>query len=469
MQGSWFIYLLKEKEVGKRMNSFAEVFEAVKQYCMDELNLSEVAKKIWLDHIKPVSLNGNDAIFYCNSEFQKSLIETKYKDLITTAFEQVIGFPVNIRLIVAESEEEMTEQYEPTIQPDIQDDESTDKKAEALDTFETFIVGRSNEFAYAACTSVAKGNSPYNPLFIYGPSGLGKTHLLNAIMHAMHESDPSLKIIYVNGETFANELIEAIHQKKDTSKFHEKYRGADVLLVDDVQFISGWESRQHESLLSFDNLHSDWKQIVLTSDRPPKDIKILDDRIRTRFESGLIADVSAPDVETRIAIIRRKAEMLDLYIPDDVVEFIANRLKCNIRQLEGAVKKLNALKQLAGSPPSISIVQSVIRDILTDDQPIPVTVEKIMAEVSALYGISVEDMRSSKRSSQISNARKVAIYLVREITQLPLTSIGEEFGNRDHSTIVYSVKTVSQMIAKDPDLRDAVQSIMKTIRDGAGK
>lgn len=452
------------------MNSFEDVFQAVLDYCSESGKIGETAKGLWLTPLKPARLDGSDAVFYCPSEFQKSIIMGQYAGLLKEGLEKTLGFPVNLRLIVMD--ESMPEEADidpenfPRIQEDI--DRAFDQAVYAY-TFDTFIVGKSNEFAYAACLSVARSNGTdtYNPLFIYGPSGLGKTHLLIAISHEMKKNNPDLNIIYVTGETFANELIEAIHQKKDTSSFHEKYRSADVLLVDDVQFISGRESTQEEFFHTFNMLHSDGRQIVLTSDRPPKDLRILEDRIRSRFESGLIADISTPDFETRVAIIRRKAELLELNIPDDVAEFIANRLKTNIRQLEGAVKKLKALKQLANSSPSISMAQSVIRDILTDEQPTPVTVEHIIQEVSNLYGVSPEDIRSSKRSAQISNARKVAIYLVREITNMPLNSIGEEFGGRDHSTVVYACKNVSAGIAKDSNLRDAVESIIKTVRDGS--
>lgn len=452
------------------MNSFAEVFEAVKQYCTNEGGLGDVPRKLWLDALEPVGLDGNDAVFTCQSEFQKDVIlGNKYKNLLLEAFEATLGFPVNLRVLTVE-EKQNVEPIPPERIEEMQTElEKSFEGGEYAYTFDTFIVGGSNEFAYAACTSVAKGDSTYNPLFIYGPSGLGKTHLIHAISHEMKKNNPDLNIIYVTGETFTNELIEAIAQKKDTTKFHEKYRSADVLLVDDVQFIGGKESTQEEFFHTFNILHSAGKQIVLTSDRPPKDIKILEDRIRNRFESGLIADISTPEFETRIAIIRRKAECLELNIPDEVAEFIANRLKSNIRQLEGAVKKLKALKSLAGSSPSISMAQSVIRDILTDDQPIPITVEKIIAEVANVYGVTPEDIRSNKRASQISTARKIAIYLVREITEMPLASIGMEFGGRDHSTIVYAVNNVTASLRRDRNLRDTVETIAKTVREGAGK
>ena len=454
------------------MNSFEEVYDAVKAYCQQDGKIGEIARGLWLDKLEPVRLEGSDAVFYCKSEFQKSVVTDNYASKLQEGFQKILGFPVNLRLIVREAGKEQPEEYNEQMSELENVLENNSSNGDYAYTFETFIVGSSNEFAYAACTSVARSDNndnTYNPLFIYGPSGLGKTHLLTAISHEMKKRNPALNIIYVTGETFANELIEAISQKKDTSKFHEKYRNADVLLVDDVQFISGKESTQEEFFHTFNKLHDEKKQIVLTSDRPPKDIKILEDRIRTRFESGLITDISLPDFETRVAIIRRKAELLELNIPDDVAEFIANRLKSNIRQLEGAVKRLKALKQLQNSSPSISMAQSVIRDILTDEQPTPVTVEHIIQEVSNLYGVTPEDIRSKKRSQQISSARKVAIYLVHEITQMTLASIGEEFGNRDHSTIVYAVKYVDKNIKKDSNLREAIESITKTIRDGAGK
>ncbi len=451
------------------MNSFEEVYRAVEDYCFKNGKVGTTAKNLWLDSLKPARLEGNDAVFYCSSVFQKDIVMDNYAHMLTDAFEQILGFPVQLRLIVMEEEDEKQPSSPENFDELQQSLERDFDNADYAYTFDTFIVGKSNEFAYAACLSVAQSNGtqPYNPLFIYGPSGLGKTHLLIAISHEMKKKNPDLNIIYVTGETFANELIEAIHQKKDTSRFHEKYRSADVLLVDDVQFISGKEQTQEEFFHTFNKLHSEKKQIVLTSDRSPNDIRTLTDRIRSRFISGLVADVSAPDFETRVAIIRRKAELLELNIPDDVAEFIANKLKSNIRQLEGAVKKIKALKQLANSSPSISMAQSVIREILTDEQPTPVTVEHIIQEVSNLYGVSPEDIRSSKRAQQISNARKIAIYLVREITNMPLNSIGEEFGGRDHSTVVYACKNVQENLAKDSNLRDAVESIIKTIRDGS--
>lgn len=336
-------------------------------------------------------------------------------------------------------------------------------------TFDTFIEGPSNSFALACSKSVAKNCgehevSGYNPLFIYGPSGMGKTHLITAIANEVRITRPEFNIVYITSETFGNDLVAAI-QKNQISDFHEKYRNADVLLIDDIQFFAGKERMQEEFFHTFYKLHQEGKQIVITSDKPPKELITLEARLRTRFEGGLIADISAPDFETRLAIINRKSELLDLKMPSEVSEFMANRLKSNIRQLEGAVIRLKALNHFAGSPITISMAQSVIRDVLTDEQPIPITVEKIISEVSTVYGVSPEDLRSNKRSQQISIARKVAIYVVREITQMPLASIGTEFGGRDHSTIVYSVNSVTEAIQKDSNLNNLVTDIIKNIRD----
>lgn len=452
------------------MNSFDEVFEQVKIVIEENGVISDVAIATWINTMVPVGLDGQKAVFQVETEFQRGIIQTHYKPKIEQVLEEVMGFPleliVNVQPPVKEEEEAAAH---------VPDSRELDEKHAELQksfefaeydyTFDTFIVGRSNEFAYAACKAVATdAGSNYNPLFIYGPSGLGKTHLVTAIKHEISIRTPDKNVIYVTGETFGNELIKAIDQR-DTSVFHDKYRNADVLIVDDIQFFSGKERMQEEFFHTFNKLHSEGKQIVITSDKPPRDLKTLEERIRNRFEWGLIADISTPDFETRFAIIRRKAELLDLKIPDEVIEFIAARLKTNIRQLEGAVKKLKALKMLANSSPTISMAQSVIRDILTDDQPIPITVEKIIAEVANVYGVTPEDIRSSKRTSQISTARKVAAYVVREVTGMPLAAIGSEFGGRDHSTIVYAINTVNEALKKDDTLKTLVDDIIKDIRD----
>lgn len=452
------------------MNSFEEVFENVKNYCLENNKIPEIGVTTWINAMKPIGLKGSDAVFSVQTEFQKNIVFSNFEAALNEAFLNVLGFKVN--LVINVEADEPVEVHVPT-------DAELEKKHKELEqsykfanydyTFDTFIEGRSNEFALACSKSVAKNCgtkavSEYNPLFIYGPSGMGKTHLITAIANEVRKNHPNFNVVYVTSETFGNDLISALNTNL-MSDFHEKYRDSDILLIDDIQFFAHKERMQEEFFHTFYKLYQEGKQIVITSDRPPKELVTLEERLRTRFEGGLIADISAPDYETRLAIINRKSELLDLKMPGEVAEFMANRLKSNIRQLEGAVLKLKALNHLAGSPITISMAQSVIRDVLTDDQPIPITVEKIISEVSTVYGVSPDDLRSNKRSSQISIARKVAIYVVREITQMPLASIGTEFGGRDHSTIVYSVNSVAEGIKKDSNLNNLVTDIIKNIRD----
>lgn len=432
------------------MDSFQDLFDLACQYCRQ--HLSEVAYNLWIRDIEPKNFDGSVASLYVTSQFKKNILEEKYLPLLREAFSAVVGFDIDVRLLSPEDcggESKAPPQEE---------------TGEYAYTFDTFIVGPSNKFAHAASWAVATNPAnSYNPLFIYGGSGLGKTHLINAVCEEIRENHPAFTILYVKGEEFTNELITAI-RNGTTQQFHEKYRQADVLAVDDVQFIAGKESTQEEFFHTFNELYQGSKQIILTSDRPPKEIKTLEDRLRTRFEWGLLADIQPPDYETRIAIIHRKAELIHINIPDDVAEYIANRLKNNIRQLEGVVNRLKAFQQLIGSPPSILTAQSAIKDILNDHQPIPMTVERIVTEVARTYAVSGEDIRSGKRSSTISTARQVAMYIVREVTQMPMSAIGEEFGNRDHSTVVYATKQVEKRMEKDSHYRETVEDIIKNIR-----
>ena len=453
------------------MNSFEEVFENVKKYCLDNNKILEIGIKTWIDPLKPVSFNGTDAVFSVQTSFQKNIVMTTYESILKEAFLNVLG--LNVNFIINVEEEESAGSGAALTDAELeQKNEELEKSYKFANydyTFDTFIEGPSNSFALACSKSVAKNCGEkevtgYNPLFIYGPSGMGKTHLITAIAAEVRKNHPDFNIVYVTSETFGNDLIQAL-KTNVIDDFHEKYRNADILLIDDVQFFAGKESMQEEFFHTFYKLHQERKQIVITSDKPPKELVTLESRLRTRFEGGLIADISAPDYETRLAIINRKSELLDLKMPSEVSEFMANRLKSNIRQLEGAVVRLKALNHFAGSPITIYMAQSVIRDVLTDEQPIPITVEKIISEVSTVYGVSPDDLRSNKRSQQISIARKVAIYVVREITQMPLASIGTEFGGRDHSTIVYSVNSVTEAIQKDSNLSNLVNDIIKNIKD----
>ena len=420
-----------------------------------ESRLTPQVVSTWFDDTEILELTDEKLVLYSPSSFRKDIILRRCVGYIKEAMQEI--FQLNVAVVVLDDTE--IEAYR-----------GKSQKPEFIEfnpqfTFDRFVVGSSNRFAHAAALAVA--NNPaetYNPLFIYGPSGLGKTHLLYAIANVIHDRHPDYNIVYIKGDQFTNELIAALQEGRN-NEFRYKYRNADLFLVDDIQFIAGKESTQEEFFHTFNNLYENHHQIVLTADRPPNEMLRLEDRLKTRFEWGLIADIQPPDFETRIAIIKRKAELLDLEIPSIVEEYIANHVKNNIRQLEGVVKKLNAYNKLAQTPPSILLAQSAIREILTDNQPIPVTVERIISEVGRTFGVSSEDIRSSKRSSQISNARQIAMYVIREITQMSMAAIGNEFGGRDHSTVVYATGQVVKNMKQDTKYKETVEDIIKNIRD----
>lgn len=438
------------------MESFHEAWDVICDYC--KTRITDVAYKTWISRIEPIDLNFDtgEATLLTPNEFHRQTLTRCYLTLLEEAFEAVFGSSIKIKLAIPDEAGSTEKKQEDTTLVD------TDYEY----TFETFIVGSSNKFAHAASLAVAANPAgAYNPLFIYGHSGLGKTHLLYAIGNDIKKNHNDINILYVKGDDFANELIESIQIAK-TKEFRQKYRNADVLLVDDVQFIGGKESTQEEFFHTFNTLYESKKQIVLTSDRPPKEIKTLEERLRTRFEWGLIADIQPPDIETRIAIIKRKAQLLEINIPDEVCEYIATKLKTNIRQLEGVVKKIKAKNLLNGEKPTIAGAQESISDILNNEAPPELTVEKIIDEVARTYGVKSEDIRSIKnRRANLSNARHIAIYIVRELTHLSMIQIGNEFGGRHYSTIVYTIQQVEKNMAKDSKIKETVEDIIKNIRD----
>ena len=429
------------------MNSYAEVFEAVKEHC--RVAVVEASYKLFIEPLELKCIEDNTAIILTNSEWAKGSVEERFTGAIRKGFEKILGF---------------------TIIPKFEVKKEDSATAEPINgghyalTFETFIVGSSNKFAHAAALAVAQNPArAYNPLFIYGESGLGKTHLLKAISYEVARNKPNAKIIYVDGETFTNEIVNAI-KENNTKEFHDKYRQVDVLLVDDIQFIAGRERTQEEFFHTFNALHSAGKQIVLVSDRPAKEIKNLEDRLKTRFEWGLTADIQPPDFETRCAIIKRKSDLLRLDIQNDAVEFIASKVKSNIRQLEGVVKKLDALKRLENKLPNLVNAQLAVKDILDDELPLPVTIEKIMDEVSRSYGVTAADVKGKKRTQNIAEARKMAMYIVRQVCELSMEDIGKEFGGRDHSTVVYSIANVEEIMEKDSFYKNNIEDIIKNIK-----
>ena len=418
-------------------------------------NVSEVIYDIWIKPLEIISFDGTK-VELAASSLMKTTIEKQFFGEIKSAFREVLGFDAEIVLVnPADTKvEKVSEQKPVAAQMSIEQN-----------TFENFVVGSSNRFAHAAAQAVAAapGNA-YNPLFIYGNSGLGKTHLLRAIGNEIKKTNPQADIIITGGEDFVNLIVGGITANK-MNGIHDKYRNCDVLLVDDIQFIAGKTSTQEEFFHTFNTLTQAGKQIVLASDRSPKDIDVLDDRLRNRFEWGLIADIQPPDVETRMAIIQRKANTLGLDLPADVVQFIAEKIKANIRQLEGAVKKINALVNIEGAAINIAMAQNAIKDIMNDSRPVAVVVNKIISETSRTFGVPQGDIISKKKDAKTAKARQVAIYIVRTTTDLTQKEISEYFGNRDRTTILYSADLIAQEIEKDSSLKKTVDNIIKNTRE----
>lgn len=465
-----------------------EITQLWKNVC-DKLRLqvNDVLFNVWIEPLVPHDLvNGKEMIIIAPSQFHKDvIIDQHIGEKIERCIFNTIGFEVTLRILVKGEDipediqpqrgeiswHDEVEHYGNSKTPAAQNakpGQVTSSSDESFYeyTFDTFIVGSSNKFAHAASVAVADNpGGAYNPLFIYGQSGMGKTHLLFAIKNAIQNKFPEKTIKYIKGDQFTNELIEAIGQGKQ-NEFHQKYRYVDVLMVDDVQFIGGKEQTQEEFFHTFNTLHQEHKQIVLTSDRPPREIQTLESRLRSRFEMGLLADIQPPEFETRIAIIKRKAKQCNMEMSDDIAEFIAERLKSNIRQLEGVVKRINATYQLEKELPSLTMAQNAIRDVMNDVQPTPITIERIIEEVARTFEVTAADIKSPKRAAQISQARQVAMYVVREVTNLSYEEIGKEFG-RDHSTAIYAVQQVERNMKNRSDFRNMITDLIKNIKVSA--
>ena len=448
------------------ISSLSDIYNLVVENYVREYNISASAKELWLDALEPISMEGNVVTLATDTDFKRNTINSIYLEKLEEQFTIVLGNPIKVEIIIKDDI--------PTTETKFNDIRNSRELTNKIDnivhdnkvtyTFDNFIVGPSNNLAYAAAKAVSqKQHEKYNPLFIYGDSGLGKTHLLSAIQNEMTKNYPGINIIYISAETFTNEFLHSITANK-TELFDEKYRNADALLIDDIQFIAGKEQTEEKFFHIFNELYKLIKAIVLTSDRPAKEIKSISDRLKTRFSSGLAADVRAPEYETRLAIIQRKADLLNFKIPDDVVDFIATKLKSNIRQIEGVVTKMNALYMVSQIKPTIVVAQNVIKDIVSDHQPIPITVDKIISEAAKIYNVDPDEIRSPKRNSPVSSARKVAIYVIQEITGLPYETIGQEFSGRDHSTVVYAIKNVKEMMAKDSNFRSVIEDLIKNIK-----
>lgn len=438
------------------MESLNDMWNAVCDYAVKNLNVNEGALNLWFEPISLKAFDGQSVLLSVNNSFLFPIIEKKYKELINEAFNGVIGFDVDVELVLEEKSDKEFKEVDEKKEP-------SDRTIG--DSFDNFVVGKSNNYAYAAAKNVAENpGKSYNPLFIYGKSGLGKTHLLKAIENEMKRRNPEANIIYTTSENFTNDLIYHIRMK-NTYEFHNKYRSADALLVDDIQFIAKKESVEEEFFHTFNALTEYGRQIVLTSDRPPNEIQILQERLKQRFEWGLMADIQPPDFETRMAIIINKAEQYGITLSNEIVEFLATELKNNVRQLESAIKKIKATCSLTNSEPTLEIAKEAIKELTNYSQPITVINSKIIDYVSNTFGISAENILSDKRDKNIKDARQAAMYIMREITGSKLESIGEYFGGKTHSTVKHSIVNVVNRMEKDFNYKKTIEDIIKNVQN----
>ena len=448
------------------MEEIREIWEMVKDSFRDKLSESTI--NLWFGELEIISFEGEMITMGISTPLKFKIIQEKHLADIQSAFCQILGFDVEVNLIFTGSSTAADEVK--TVDPPKMRAESEKLDFEKTNlanynfeyTFENFIVGSTNKFAHAACISVA--NSPatnYNPLFIYGNSGLGKTHLMYAIINRLKQNNPKTKIIYTKGEDFTNQMISCL-ANKTMEDFRDKYRKCDVLLIDDIQFIAGKISTQEEFFHTFNALFDEKKQIILTSDRPPRDIKTLEDRLKSRFEWGLIADIEPPDLELRIAIIKKKAEQVNVSIPDEVLTFLGENLRSNIRQIEGAIKKLGALSFLSGKTITMELARECISELLDGAEPVSVTVDKIFTAVYNKYKISKEDIVSPKRNKEISNARQISIYLIRDLTEMSYPNMAKIY-NRDHTSLLYAYNNTFQKINLDPMFSVEISDLKKDI------
>ena len=422
--------------------------------------LTEVSFNTWLKTIEPISYKNNQIVLGVPNVFTKGILEARYMVLISNALIEVTGEETNIKFSIPGDTIENN-----TNKNNNETNTGSFSSANLIPkyTFETFVIGNSNRFAHAACVAVAESPSKaYNPLFIYGGVGLGKTHLMNAIGHYILQNSPNTKVAYVSSETFTNELINSIRDDRNV-EFRNKYRKVDVLLVDDIQFIAGKESTQEEFFHTFNALHESNKQIIISSDSPPKDIPTLEDRLRNRFEWGLITDIQPPDFETRTAILRKKAQMEDIDIPDEVMLLIAKKIQSNIRELEGALIRIVAYSSLTNSEITVDLASEALKEIFSSKAR-QLNVDLIKEIVSNKYNIKMEDFESRKRTRAIAFPRQIAMYLTRELTDLSLPKIGEEFGGRDHTTVLHAHDKITNDIKDDRALNESIKSMIEELK-----
>lgn len=443
--------------------------EEIRQIWQDALKImageiSAVSFETWIEPAIPLRIEGDALVLQVENGFYKEMLEKRHLQLLRSAIKQAAKKEYDILIL---TEEEQKNGGVPKA-VDLSEKRQENDLARNLNPkyiFDSFVVGNGNRMAHAASLAVAESPAQaYNPLFLYGNSGLGKTHLMHSIAHFILEKNPTAKVLYVTSETFTNELILSIQNNKN-EEFRNKYRNIDVLLIDDIQFISKKEGTQEEFFHTFNALHGSNKQIIISSDRPPKEIKTLEDRLRSRFEWGLIADIQPPDYETRIAILRKKAEVDKLTVPDEVLEYIAKNIASNIRELEGALTRIVAFATLTNEEISISLAENSLKDIFNNHAAVPITPELIQEKVANYYNIRVEDIQGSKKPKNIAFPRQISMYLCRKLLDISLPKIGENFGGRDHTTVIHAISKIEKQLETDAELQKTVVLLEKEIKE----
>lgn len=429
-----------------------------------ENELSKPSFETWLSTTRLLDIEGDTLIIGVPNEFAKDWLESRYAPLIRSTVQSILGQSMNLRFTIFSIQETIHEEQD---QPKLPQNIKVENQSNTLNskyTFDTFVIGNSNRFAHAAALAVAESPAlSYNPLFIYGGVGLGKTHLMHAIGNSVIQRSPSTRVLYVSSEKFTNELIESIRDKNPI-EFRNHYRNVDILLIDDIQFLAGKEGTQEEFFHTFNALHDANKQIIISSDRPPKEIPTLEDRLRSRFEWGLITDIQAPDLETRIAILRKKAKVENLQVANEVMVYIADKIQSNIRELEGALIRVMAYASLSSSPITVDIAAEALKDIIPVNTPKQISIEMIQQAVSEYYHLSLGEFKAKKRTRAVAFPRQIAMYLSRELTDYSLPKIGDEFGGRDHTTVIHAHEKISENRRKDPLLDKRINEIIQHIQ-----
>ncbi|MDU1314287.1 chromosomal replication initiator protein DnaA [Clostridium septicum] len=430
--------------------------------------MSEVSFNTWIKSCEPISISSHEIKISVPNSFTQDILEKRYKDLVVNSIEAACSKLYKVEFLIESELQEAEEEVEikkikVRNQASITVNDEMSCTLNPKYTFDSFVIGNSNRFAHAASLAVAEAPAKaYNPLFIYGGVGLGKTHLMHAIGHYILQNNSSAKVAYVSSEKFTNELINAIKDDKN-EEFRNRYRNVDVLLIDDIQFIAGKERTQEEFFHTFNALHEANKQIILSSDRPPKEIPTLEDRLRSRFEWGLIADIQAPDFETRMAILKKKADVENLNVANEVMVYIATKIKSNIRELEGALIRIVAYSSLTNREITVDLATEALKDIISNKQNKNITIDVIQDVVSGYFNLRVEDLKSQRRTRNVSYPRQIAMYLSRKLTDMSLPKIGEEFGGRDHTTVIHAYEKISDSLNTDESLQHTVNDITKKL------